>query len=73
MMRVVTAESVTRETPGDWYLAYIVSTEDLTNNTPTGADVEGMADDDRLAAGSVIRTPAGVWDALEDGVFTQRA
>ena len=38
----------------------------------TGADVEGLNDDDIIAAGSVLITPEANYIAFEDGVFTQK-
>jgi len=71
-MRTVSAELVTRKTPGTYYLAYIVSDTDVAAGQITGADVDDMPDDAILAAGSVIRTPSGMLDALKDGVFFER-
>lgn len=71
-MRVVKAESVHREAAGDWYLAVIVSEDTPADLNVTGADVEGMNNDDRLAAGSVIITANGNYVAFEDGVFTKK-
>lgn len=49
----------------------------LSSETPasleiTGADVEGLNDDDVIAAGSVLITPSKNYIAFEDGVFTQK-
>lgn len=49
----------------------------LSSETPasleiTGADVEGLNDDDVIAAGSVLITPGANYIAFEDGVFTQK-
>jgi len=49
----------------------------LSSETPasleiTGADVEGLNDDDVIAAGSVLITPSANYIAFEDGVFTQK-
>ena len=54
----------------DWYLAEIEGDAAPVSLTITGADVEGMNGDDRLAAGSTIYTPEGSYIALEDGVFS---
>lgn len=72
-MKVVKAEKVDRAAAGDWYLAVIVSEDEPASMNVTGADVDGMSDDDRLAAGSVIVTAAGNYVAFEDGVFTLKA
>lgn len=71
-MKVVKAEKVDRQAAGDWYLAVIVSEEAPADTDVTGADVEGMSDDDRLAAGSVIITANGNYIAFEDGSFTKK-
>lgn len=71
-MQVVKAEKVDRQAAGDWYLALIVSEDTPSDLDITGADVDGMNDDDRLAAGSVIITSGGNYIAFEDGVFTKK-
>lgn len=38
----------------------------------TGADVEGLNDDDVIAAGSVLITPEANYIAFTDGVFTKK-
>ena len=50
----------------------------LSSETPeslqiTGADVDGLNDDDIIAAGSVLITPTANFIAFEDGVFTEKA
>lgn len=72
-MKVVKAEKVDRQAAGNWYLAVIVSEEAPASMSPTGADVDGMSDDDRFAAGSVIVTAEGNYIAFEDGVFTLKS
>lgn len=71
-MKVVKAERVNRTEPGDWYVALIVSETEPSASTVTGADVDGMNDDDRLAAGSVILTPSSNWVAFSDGEFSAK-
>lgn len=71
-MRIVKAEKVQREAAGDWYLAVIVSEDTPADLNITGADVDGMNDDDKLASGSVIITANGNYIAFEDGVFTKK-
>lgn len=70
-MTIVTAEAAYREAEGDWYLAYIVATEEPKSNV-TGADVIGCSPDDRFVAGSVIDCPSGQYVAFEDGVFSAK-
>lgn len=72
-MRLVKAEKVDRTAAGDWYLALIVSEEAPADLEVTGADVDGMNNDDKLAAGSVIITAGGNYVAFEDGVFTKKS
>ena len=65
----VAASKVQRD--GEWYRAFIVS-KDVPPETVTGADVDGMADTARLAAGSVICTPSGNYVAFEDEKFSKK-
>jgi len=49
----------------------------LSNTTPaklnlTGADVDGLGDDDIIVTGSVIITPDKNYIAFTDGVFTEK-
>lgn len=76
-MTIVSAEKVSanaqRDSQYDWYLAYIVSTEEPSTGSVTGADVLGCAPEDRFAAGSVIDHPGGTWKAFEDGEFSAKS
>ena len=76
-MTIVSAEKVHanahRDAKYDWYLAYIMSTEEPSSSTITGADVLGCAPDDRFVAGSVVEHPAGMWKAFEDGEFSAKS
>ena len=69
MITMVAAEKVYREQGNNWYLAYMMATEEPSTGNITGADVQGAADDVRFAAGSVIDFPGGKWKAFEDGTF----
>lgn len=71
-MTMVAAVKRYRKDSNDWYWAYIVSDEAVDAGEVTGADVDGANDDDRFVAGSMLRTPAGMMDALKDGYFTAR-
>ena len=73
MLRVIYAEKVQTGQPGDWFKALITTEEELEDNYVTGADVDGMNDDDRLAAGSVIMGPGFTYVAYENEVFIQRS
>ena len=70
-MKVVAAQRVKRAGTGEWWLCVILHTDVLTNFQLTGADVEGMEDDDLIAAGSIICTPTANYIAYEDGTFAQ--
>lgn len=71
-IKMVSAKAdVNQGKEGDWYLAVMTSTEDVTGKI-TGADVVGANDDDKFMAGSVIVGPSGNAIALEDEVFTMR-
>lgn len=62
------------ETPPKGYTvrAVILSATAPASLTITGADVDGLNNDDVLAAGSVIITPSKNYIAFEDGVFTEK-
>lgn len=59
--------------PGYRIMAVILSASAPSSLTLTGADVDGLGDDDIIAAGSVIITPSANYIAFEDGVFTEKA
>ena len=71
-MTMVAAVKRDRSDGNRWYWAYIVSDESVSEGDYTGADVEGANDDARFVAGSMIRTPSGMMDALSDGHFVAR-
>ena len=71
MLRVIYADRVKRDR-WEWWKVLLTGDDELDNPVVTGADVEGMNDDDRLAAGSVVITPVGKYVAYEDEVFTLR-
>ena len=70
-MTIATAQQVNTGLEGDWYLAYIMATEEPSKTDITGADVIGCSDDDKFAAGSVVEFPSGKYKAFEHGNFTQ--
>lgn len=72
-MQVTKAEFVKNENEKDWYRVIIVSTEEPSALDIDGSDVDGMADDHGVAAGSVLIAPASNYIALEDGVFTMKS
>lgn len=73
MLRIIMAMPVERDDPGDWYWALISGDEELQDSIITGADVVGMNDDDRLAAGSAIITPGTRYVAYKDEIFQVRS
>lgn len=70
-MRVIGAKKVERDGYDKWWLCVIVHDSELDKYDLTGADVDGMEDDDRIAAGSLIATPTANYIAFQDGIFTQ--
>lgn len=72
MLKCIRAYRVDVPQPGEWWRAMIMGDEDLENNYVTGADVEGMSADDRLAPGSCILVPGAVYLAYEPEVFIQK-
>lgn len=58
------------EVPGYRVMAVILADEAPASLEITGADVDGLNDDDVIAAGSVLITPSENYIAFEDGVFT---
>lgn len=71
MLRVIYADRVKRDR-FEWYKVLLAGDDEIENPVVTGADVDGMNDDDRLAVGSVIISPVGMYVAYEDEVFTLR-
>lgn len=58
---------------GAQYIATIVHPTSPSSLTLTGADVDGMEDNDTIAAGSVLITPSQNYMTFDDtGVFTQK-
>lgn len=57
---------------GSYVRAVILSGTAPSSLTLTGADVDGLGDDDILAVGSVIITPEKNYIAFTDGVFTEK-
>ena len=70
-MKVVAAQRVKRAGTGEWWLAVIMHDAELDVFQLTGADVEGMNDDDLIAAGSIVCTPTANYISFEDGIFTK--
>ena len=52
--------------------ATFVSPDTPSSLEVSGADVEGMAEGEVIATGSVLITPDKNYIAFEDGVFTQK-
>jgi len=52
--------------------AVILSSTAPSSLAITGADVDGLGDNDVIAVGSVLITPAKNYIAFEQGVFTEK-
>lgn len=70
-MRVIGAKRVERHDGHEWWLCVIVHDQELDKYDLNGSDVDGMNDDDLIAAGSLIATPTANYIAFTDGIFTQ--
>lgn len=70
-METIKSEFVrTDENGKDWWRCVIVATSEPESMEISGADVDGVADDDGIAAGSVLLYPDNnKLIAYEDGVF----
>ena len=73
MLKAIMSMPVDRDDGQEWYWSLITGDEPPASSYITGADVEGMNDDDRLAAGSAICTPGANFVAYKDEYFTQRS
>lgn len=60
------------EIPGYRVMAIILADDTPASLEISGADVDGLNDDDVIAAGSVLITPDKNYIAFEDGVFTEK-
>ena len=72
MITMVRAQKESRDKPGDWYLAVMMSTS-MVEGVISGKDVVGASDDDRFVAGSAIVTPGGNVIAFEDETFSTKS
>lgn len=72
-MRAVSSKLARANGEDNLYLCVIVSETNPTSLTLTGADVDGLNDDDRIAAGSVLITPSKNYVAFVDGTFKEKA
>ena len=73
----ISSEILGPRSPLPGVLGSVVRAVILSEDTPsslsiTGADVDGLGDDDVLAAGSVLITPSANYIAFEEGVFTEK-
>jgi hypothetical protein len=74
MMKAVSSQLSRIDVNGnEWMMCVIVSETEPASLEITGADVDGLADTNRIAAGSVILTPGKTYIAFSDGKFTERA
>jgi len=67
-MKTIQSEYVrTDENNKDWWRCIIVAESDPDNKSISGADVEGVPDEDGIAAGSVLLTPSANYVFYADG------
>lgn len=72
-MQTIKSEYIKTDEAGkDWWRVIIVSDTTPDSFELDGSDVDGMADDAGIAAGSVLITPSSNYIAFEDGVFTAK-
>ena len=72
MIRILAGETVTRADGNDVYWVHLIGDAVPSSLALTGADVEDMADDAVLAAGSTLRVPGGKYILYEDdGTFQE--
>lgn len=60
------------ETGGQKLRVVLLSSTTPDSLTIDGSDVDGMADNDVIAVGSILITPSINYIAFEDGVFTEK-
>lgn len=72
MIKIIDGELINRVNGQARWQLTLVSEEEPTSMSITGADVEGMDDADIVAVGSVLMTAASKYIAFEDGVLTQK-
>lgn len=70
MIRVITAERTQRQ-GGEYWRVLLISEANLTKTQITGADVEGMNDDDKIDCGSICLVPGGKYIAYTPDAFTK--
>ena len=67
MIRILAGEDVTRADGSTVKWVPLIGDAAPSSLALTGADVEGMNNDDVLAAGSTLRVPGGKYILYEDG------
>ena len=67
MIRILAGEDVTRADGSTVKWVHLIGDAVPSSLALTGADVEGMNNDDVLAAGSTLRVPGGKYILYEDG------
>ena len=67
MIRILAGEKVTRANGDEVYWVHLIGDAAPSSLALTGADVEDMADDAVLAAGSTLRVPGKKYVLYEDG------
>ena len=72
MIKLIDGHIVTRADGSEAKRVVLLSSTTPSSLTITGADVEGLNDDDIIAAGSVLITPGANYIAFTDGEFTEK-
>ena len=74
MLRVADGNIIERTSNGDRWQVLLLSDTEPASLTLTGADVEGMNDNDIIAVGSVLATPSKTYIVFgADGTFIERS
>jgi hypothetical protein len=72
MISLIEANNVIRPDGTEAKRVVLLSDSAPASLTVTGADVPGLNNDDVIATGSVLITPAANYIAFADGVFTEK-
>ena len=72
MMKLIESHNVINPDGTVTKRVVLLSNTAPASTTITGADVEGLNDDDVIAAGSVLITPGANYIAFTDGEFTKK-
>lgn len=72
MLKLLNREAVINANGTTAYRCVLLASAAPASLDITGADVEGLADDDVIAAGSVLIVPNKNYIAFTDGTFTAK-